>query len=51
MFQINTDLVKVYEHINFLHNRIYNLPSFKRFSQNKSLFFPKAIGGLCHKGF
>ena len=41
IFQINTDLVKVYEYILiFLHKRLYNLPSFEKFSQNTSLFFP-----------
>ena len=35
----------------FLNKRLYNLSSFKRFSLNTSLFFPKAIAGLYHKGF
>ena len=39
IFQINTDLVKGYEHINMLHKRLYNLPSFGRFSQDMSSFF------------
>ena len=52
IFQINNDLVKVCEYILiFLHKRLYNLSSFEKFSQNTSLFFPKAIGVLCHRGF
>ena len=51
IFQMNTGLVKVYEHINIFKQRLHNLPSFKRFSQNISLFFPKAIGGLDDKDF
>ena len=51
IFQINTDLVKVYEHINIFTQETLQ-PSFiwEILSKYISLFFPKAIGVLCHRG-
>ena len=52
IFQINADLVKVYEHINTFTQETLQLSFIcEIISKNISLFSPKPIGVLCHRGF
>ena len=52
IFQINADLVKVYEHINTFTQETLQLSFiWEILSKNIALFFPKPIGVLCHRGF
>ena len=52
IFQINADLVKVNEHINTFTQETLQLSFIcEILSKNISLFSPKPIGVLCHRGF